>query len=191
MSTEALALLELDGVASGLAALDAMVKQSPVEVLEANLVEPGTFVVLVAGGVAEVEESHGRALDVHGDSIRSDLLLPMVHGALMGGLRGIEHRDRIETLGIVEGADIAATLLSADRALKDSDVRLVGIRVAVALGGRAYFLVSGAQHDVEAALDVSREVLHARGRLHRIECIARPHAEMVEWLLRPAPFKVG
>ena len=191
MSLEALALLELDGVASGLAALDSMVKQSPVEVLEANLVEPGTFVVLVAGGVAEVQESHARALDTHGDAIRSDLLLPMVHEALMNGLRGNERRESIDTLGIVEGSDIAATLLSADRALKDSNVRLVGVRVAVALGGRAYFLVAGAQHDVEAALAVSREMLNLRGRLHRIECIPRPHSEMVEWLLRPAPFKVG
>jgi microcompartment protein CcmL/EutN len=119
------------------------------------------------------------------------MLLPMVHDALVDGLRGAEHRTVDDALGIVEGTDVAATLLSADGALKGADVELVGIRVAVGLGGRAYFLVSGAQHDVQASIDVAASVLEPLGRLHRIELIARPHDEMVVWLLRPAPFRVG
>ena len=191
MNTEALALLEMDGVASGLSALDSMVKQASIEVLEANLVEPGKFLVLVAGGVAEVEESHGRAVEVHKEAITSHMVLSMAHPSLMAGLRGEESTGAPDTIGVIEGTDVAGTLLSADRALKDAQVDLVGIRVAVALGGRGYFLVSGAQHDVEAAIDAAREVLTSRGCLHRTECIARPHSEMVAWLLRPAPFKVG
>ena len=53
---DALAHLELDGVATGLRALDTLVKRAPVDVLEANLVEPGKYLILLAGGVAEVEE---------------------------------------------------------------------------------------------------------------------------------------
>ena len=191
MTTEALSLLELDGVAAGLAAVDVMVKQAEIEVIEANLVEPGTFVVLTGGGVAEVEESHRRALDAFGPSVSSDLFLPMAHPALMNGLRGGERREALETIGIVEGTDIASTLQSADRALKNARVTLVGIRVAVGLGGRAYYLLAGPHHDVEAAIDAARAVLDSRGRLHRTECIARPHPEMIAWLLRPAPFQVG
>lgn len=191
MVTEALSLLELDGVASGLTALDTMVKQAPVDVLEANLVEPGKFLILVAGGVAEVEESHQRAVERHEKALLSSMFLPMVHSSLMGALRGSDCRDGIDTIGVIEGTDVAGTLMSADRALKDSNASMVGIRVAVALGGRGYFLVSGAQHDVEAAIDAARDVLNARGALHRTECIARPHSEMIGWLLRPAPFQVG
>ena len=191
MTTEALSLVELDGVAAGLAAIDVMVKQAKVDVLEANLVEPGTFVILIGGGVAEVEESHRRALDAFGASVSSDLFLPMVHPSLMSGLRGVERREAVDTVGIVEGADIASTIRSADRALKDARVKLVGIRVAVGLGGRAYFVLTGSHHDVEAAIDAARAILESRGRLHRTECIARPHPEMVAWLLRPAPFQVG
>ena len=109
----------------------------------------------------------------------------------MAGLRGVESATAPDTLGVVEGTDVAGTLLSADRALKDAQVTLMGIRVAVALGGRGYFLISGAQHDVEAGISTAREVLESQGSLHRTECIARPHSEMVSWLLRPAPFKVG
>ena len=65
---DALALLELDSVASGLAAVDTLVKRAPVEVLEANLVEPGRFLVLLAGGVAEVEESVSAVVESHADA---------------------------------------------------------------------------------------------------------------------------
>jgi microcompartment protein CcmL/EutN len=188
---DALALIELDSVASGLAALDTMVKQAPIEVLEANLVEPGKFLILYTGGVAEVGESHQRVMDGFAERIHSEMLLPMVHGGLVDGLRGVEHGSVKDALGVIEGTDVASTLLSADAALKGADVELVGIRVAIGLGGRAYYLVSGAQHDVQASIDAATAVLEPRGRLHRTELIARPHAEMVVWLLRPAPFRVG
>ena len=75
--------------------------------------------------------------------------------------------------------------------VKDAAVSLVGIRVAVGLGGRAFFVVHGQQHDVEASVAAGSAVLEASATLHRTEVIARPHAEMVPWLLRTAPFKLG
>ena len=54
MALQALSLIEFASLARGLRALDALVKKAPVEILEANLVEPGKFLVLFAWGVAEV-----------------------------------------------------------------------------------------------------------------------------------------
>jgi microcompartment protein CcmL/EutN len=191
---DALALVEVDSVALGLRALDALVKRAPVAVLEANLVEPGRFLLLYEGGVAEVEEAHRAALEVADGLVVDALLLPQVHPGVLAGLRGVEHRgsaEALDTLGVVEGARVAATLDACDRALKDAAVTLGGLRVAGGLGGRAFFLVHGAQHDVEAALEAGGARLSAHGALHRVECIPRPHEDMVAWLLRPAPFTVG
>ncbi len=189
--SEALALLELDSVASGLRAVDTLVKRAPVEVLEANLVEPGKFLVLLAGGVAEVEESVASVQEVHEAALLSQMMLPRVHAALLDGLRGKEDRTEPDALGVVEGCDVAGTLVACDRALKDADVSLSGLRLAVALGGRAYFVVAGFQHDVEAALQVAGAVLEERGALFRLESIPRPHAEMLPWLLRKPPFQLS
>lgn len=188
---DALALLELDSVATGLAAVDTLVKRAPVEVLEANLVEPGRFLILLTGGVAEVEESLGAVADRHADALQSQMHLPFVHPDLVAGLRGTEHTTAPDTLGVVEGSDVAGTLEAADRSLKDAQVQLAGVRVAIGLGGRAYYVVSGEHNDVEAALDVGQAILEARGTLHRVECITRPHDEMVPWLLRKPPFQLG
>lgn len=189
MSSEALALVEVDSVARGLRALDALVKRAPVQVLEANLVEPGRFLLLFAGGVAEVGEAWDAALDVAGPGTVDKVLLPFAHQALLAGLRGLEDHDgELDTVGVIEGSHVAGTLEACDRSLKEAQVRLAGLRVQGGLGGRAYYVVHGAQHDVEAAIEAGAAVLSARQGLHRTECIARPHEDMLSWLLRPAPF---
>lgn len=192
-SHDALALLEIDAVATGLRCVDTMVKRAEVEILEANLVEPGRFLILFAGGVADVDESWDAALEFAGSAAVGRMKLAFVHPAVLAGLRGVEHRgtaDELDTLGVIEGTGIASVLEACDRALKDAGVNLVGLRIAGGLGGRAFFVVSGAQHDVEAAIDVGGSILDSHGQRHRTELIARPHAELVPWLLRPSPFQV-
>lgn len=193
---DALALVELDSIARGYLALDALVKRAPVRVLEANLVEPGRFLLLFAGGVAEVEESFAAALERAEGGVVDRLLLPMVHPAVLPGLAGRvqvlgPEGQAPDTLGVVESRTVAAGLWACDRALKDAGVRLAGLRLAPALGGRLYFVVEGAQHDVEAALEAATAVLNAQNGLHRVECIARPHEDLIPFLLRPAPFALS
>lgn len=192
LTPEALALVEVDSVARGLRALDLLVKRAPVQVLEANLVEPGRFLLLFAGGVAEVEEAFAAATEHCAESTVDRLLLPMAHPALLAGLRGAEDREgELDTVGVIEGSRIASTLHACDRSLKDAEVALAGVRVAGGLGGRAYYVVHGQQHDVEAAIEAGAAVLEGRKALHRTECIPRPHGEMLAWLLRRAPFDPG
>jgi len=183
-------MVEYDSLACGLKSLDALVKQAPVEVLESNLIEPGRFLILFAGGVAEVEESF-TAATAPAEQVIDSMLLPHVHPDVLSGLRGnvvMRDADQMDTIGVVEGVSVASSLRACDRSLKDADVTLAGLRVCGGLGGRAYYVVFGAQHDVEAAIEVGEEMLG--DRLHRSECIARPHPEMVVWLLRPPSFAV-
>jgi microcompartment protein CcmL/EutN len=188
---EALALIELDSVARGLRAVDAMVKQATVKVHEANLVEPGKYLILFSGPVAEVEESYRAACDVADERLVERMLLSRVHPGLTRGLMGVIDLEDPDCVGVVEGKHVAGVLEACDRSLKDADVQLCGVRVAGALGGKAYYVVHGAQHDVEAALAAGERVLAKRGTLFAIERIARPHPEFLAWLLRPAPFQPG
>ncbi len=188
---EALALIELDSVARGLRAVDAMVKQATVTIHEANLIEPGKYLILFSGSVAEVEESYDAACAVGADRVVERMLLPVVHPGLTQGLMGVMDVDDPDCVGVVEGQHVPGVLEACDRSLKDADVQLCGVRVAGALGGKAYYVVHGAQHDVEEALAAGQRVLDKRGTLFAIERIARPHPEFLVWLLRPPPFQPG
>lgn len=194
MPDDALALVELGSVARGLRVLDALLKQAPVTILEANLVEPGHYLVLFCGGVAEVDESYREALSVGDAAVLDHMMLPFAHPDLLAGLRGAELQrsaDDLDTLGVLEGSRVAPTLAAVDRSLKEASVALAGVRVGVGLGGRAWYVVCGAQHDVEASIEAGQAVLDAAGAAHAVEIIPRPHDEMVPWLLRRPPFSLA
>ena len=189
-TTVSIALLECQGVAIGLRLLDLMLKRSPITVFEANLVEPGKYVILIGGGVAEVEEALDALCDHH-SALLSNLHIPMVHADIWSGLKSsIENTHSFDTLGVVETNLIAGALVACDRALKESYVRLHTLRFGVALGGRGYFIVEGTQHDVEAALDSARKAAQNHGGVLSTECIPRPDDDLIPWLLRDAPFRL-
>lgn len=183
---DALGLIELDGLARGWRALDAMVKESPVRVLGANLVEPGKFLILFGGGVEEVERAQARGLEVGADAVIDRLVLPFAHPRVWACLRGEELAGDVDCLGVLEGRTVAATLEAADAAAKGADVTLVALRVTPALGGRGWFAVTGAQTDVEAAVSIG--VRRVGPRVHRAEVIPAAHPEMLAHVLVAAPF---
>lgn len=190
---DALAVVELNSVANGLRVLDAMVKRAPIEILEANLIEPGKFLILYAGGVAEVEEAQDAAIEQTKDTLIGKMFLPFAHPKLLAGLRGREVRvtaDEYDCIGVIESNLIIGALYGCDRSIKDADVDLTGIRIHGGLGGRAYYVVHGAQHDVEAAIESGKNQAQTHGGVHRVEIIPRPHQDMVSWLLRPYPFQL-
>ena len=193
MSSDAVALLELQGVAAGYACLDIMLKHSPVQILEANLIEPGKFLILYAGGVAEVEEAHQRVLEERGEQVCSELLLPFAHESILSGLRAatqVPKTQDYDCIAVVETKTIAGALLSVDRACKDAIVSLVGLRVSGALGGKGFFVLEGAQHDIESAMETISIAAMEKGGIFHAEVIARPHSEAVEWILKKAPFQL-
>lgn len=187
----ALAMVELDSIARGYRVVDALVKRSPVRLLEANVVEPGKFLVLFSGGVAEVDEAFQAALELGQERILDRLMLPMVHPAIVPALGGAVDSGDPDCLGVVETLTVSSALEACDRALKEAEVALAGLRVVTGLGGKAFFVVHGAQHDVEAALEAARAVLEPREALVELQLIPCPHEDFVDVLLRPAPFRLG
>lgn len=188
---DALALLELGSIARGYRALDALVKEAPVRVIEANLIEPGRFLILTGGGVAEIEAAHRVGLQIAGEDVLDQLVIPFVHAGVWQGLAGAASLGDLDTVGIIEGASIAGVLDACDRALKEADVQLCGLRIATALGGKGFFVVHGSQDAVEAAVATGAAVLTGRNRRVREEVVPRPHADFLTWLLRPAPFSAA
>lgn len=187
---DALALIELDSIARGYKVVDALVKKAPVHLLEVNLVEPGKFLVLFAGDVESVNESYTCALEVAEEHCLDSMNLSMVHEALIPALAGAVDCSDPDTLGIVEGAVVGATLLACDQALKNSSVSLAGLRITPGLGGKAFFVLHGEHADVEAGIASAKEVLSEGEHLIRVECIPAPHPDFVASILRPAPFNL-
>ncbi len=179
--SESLALLEVSSLARGVVAADAVAKRARVELLECGPVSPGKYLVLFAGGVAEVDESLQAGRSAAGESLLDQLFLPQAHSQLLPALRagasGFPHPAAEDTAGLVELHSVAAALRSADAACKAAEVRLQLLHLARGIGGKAWFIVRGDLDSVEAAVQAATQAA-GEGLLAGAEIIARPHGDL-------------
>jgi len=177
----ALALIEVSSIARGMVVSDACVKKAPVRLVASTPISPGRYITVFWGEVAEVEESFGTGIETAGETLVDRLFLPGAHAALLAALLRVDKPGNVDSIGIVETFTVASTLLSADAACKAADVSLLELRLASGIGGKAYYIVSGLLHDVEAALDAGRGIL-AQSQLVRTEVIPRPAPDFADFV---------
>lgn len=174
----ALALLEFASIAAGIQAADAMVKRAPIDIIRAGTVQPGKYLVLIGGEVADVEESLAAGRDVGGTSAVDFVFLPQVHPEVVEALAGVRVPEVTDALGVVETATVAAAIHAADAGIKGAEVRLVEVRLADGLGGKGIVLFAGLVADVEAAVALGVGVLERPDLLVREVVIPQLHVEM-------------
>ena len=155
----ALALLEFETVAGGVAAADTMVKRAPIALLRCGTVHPGRFLVLVGGSVASTEEAYRAGVD-RGESertLRDCVLLPDVHPGLSTAVLGARGELSGEALAVIETTASPALLAAVDAALKSTSVAIGEVRLADDLGGRAVAFLSGTLTAIDSALEICTE----------------------------------
>ena len=178
MMEPALALLEFDSIARGIEAGDAMVKRAPIETIKAGTVQPGKYLVLIAGDVASVEESLEAGRETGAEALLDEVYLPQVHPDVVRAITGGRELPSVQALGIVETTTVAAIIHAADAGRKGAEVRLMEIRLADGLGGKGFCLFAGEVADVEAAVSIGVSVLEREDLLVSSVVIPALHDEM-------------
>jgi microcompartment protein CcmL/EutN len=174
-----LGLVEIASVARGMVVADAMVKRAMVTLIQAHSITPGKFVVVIVGGEEEVEQSMGVAIELSSAALVDRLFLPKADPQLAPAMTGTVQVQQILSLGIIETFSVASAVLAADRAVKAAEVQLVQLRLARGLGGKAYFTLSGELHQLEAAVEAGRAIIHD-GMLLTTEIIPHPHPDLIK-----------
>ncbi|HSM15514.1 MAG TPA: BMC domain-containing protein [Gemmatimonadales bacterium] len=180
MTEPALALIDFSSIATGIEAADAMIKRADIQVLKAGTVQPGRYLVLIGGRVAEVGESLAAGREVGGDAVVDFIFLPHVHPEVVHAIGGGRVPGANEALGVVETTTVPAAIHAADAGIKGADVHLVEVRLADGLGGKGVVLYSGVVGDVEAAVEIGVSVLERPGLVVRKVVIPQLHAAMWE-----------
>jgi microcompartment protein CcmL/EutN len=180
MIEPALALIEFSSIAAGILAADAMVKRAPIDTIKTGTVQPGKYLVLIGGMVADVEESVAAGREVGAAAVVDYILLPQVHPEVVEAVGGGRVPEVTDSLGVIETTTVAASIHAADAGIKGAVVRLVEVRLADGLGGKGIVLFSGLVADVEAAVEIGVGALERPELLVRQVVIPQLHAEMWE-----------
>lgn len=181
----ALAMLEFSSVARGMLAADAMVKRAQVRLIHSGTVQPGKYLVLLGGEVAEVEEALGAGKAMAGSTLDDIVWLPGVHVDVINALRDenqspVLHNQPVEAdaIGIVETRTAPAAVHAGDVAVKGAQIQLLNIRLADGLGGKGLTMLCGQVSDVEAAIDLVKNNIDGTLLLETI-VISQLHIDML------------
>ncbi len=182
----ALAIIEFGSVAVGISAGDAMVKRAAVDHIRAGTVQPGRYLVLIAGTVGEVEESFEAGRLTGRGHILDSMLLADIDQRVVDALVGSRAVGEGEAVGIVETQGVPAIVEAADVGVKGADVTIREIHLADGLGGKGYVVFDGPVSEVEIAVELA--VARAAERLVASRVIAQIHHEMDENLVEAPRF---
>ncbi len=173
-------LLELSSVARGVEAADALLKEADVEMLFSSPVQPGKYVMLFTGSVEDVRLALSRGLEVAGNTLVDQLLIPQIHPQVESGLRrrGGHVNGQLDAIGVIETKTVAASIQAADVALKTATVDLIDLRIANGLGGKSFFTLTGEVSDVRSSVMAGARCADERGQLAEQVVIPRPHANL-------------
>jgi microcompartment protein CcmL/EutN len=177
-------VLELCSVARGVEVADAVLKEAQVELLFATPVQPGKYVMLFTGAVADVRASAARGAALAASDLVDQLVIPQVHEQVVPMLRrrGGRINGVLDAIGVVETTTVASAIASADVALKTATVDLIDFRIANGLGGKSFYALTGEVSDVKSSTAAGAKQAQERGLLAREVVIPQPHAELVRHL---------
>jgi microcompartment protein CcmL/EutN len=183
MTRNAIGLIELSSIAAGFAVTDAMLKAADVELLLARTICSGKYMVLVRGDVAAVEASV-RAGTAAGDfSVIDSFVIPNVDEQVFPAIAGTNEVEVLEALGAIESFSVASLIEAADAAVKAANVKLIELRLAMALGGKAFVTMTGDVAAVEAAVSAGAAVVAQKGLLVNRVVIPSPRPELLREMI--------
>lgn len=179
MSRNSIGLIELTSIAAGFNCCDAMLKAADVELLLSRSICSGKYIVMVRGEVASVEASVSAGVSLGNFSIIDTFVIPNLHESVFPAIAGSNKIEALEALGIVESFSVASLIEGADAAVKAANVELIEIRLAMALGGKAFVTMTGNVAAVQASVDAAAQVVGQKGMLVNKVVIAHPRPELL------------
>ncbi len=183
MEMNSLGLVELTSIAAGMEAADIMLKTSEVELILSRTICSGKYMVLVGGQVAEVQTAVDAVTNQLDYAIIDTFVIPNVHKDIFPALSGHSGVEQLEALGILEAYSVASLIEGADAAVKAATVRIIEIRLAMALGGKAFCTITGEVAAVRSAVESGAEVISEKGLLVNKVVIAQPRPELLSEMI--------
>lgn len=172
----AIGLLELKNITRGILAADAMLKAANVEILMAQAMCPGKYVVMVAGDVGAVQSAVKTGTSVSGsENVVDEFVLSNLHDSVFPALSGCTEIKEVRSLGIIESYSVASAIIAADTAVKASNVELIEVRLARGMGGKAMVTLTGDVGAVTAAIRAGSNAIKDSGFLVDQLVLPAPH----------------
>jgi microcompartment protein CcmL/EutN len=177
MNQKAIGLIELSSVAAGFQVADAMLKAANVQLLLSRSICSGKYMVLIGGDIAAVQSAVDTGAEAANGCLIDQFVIANVHADVIAAMGRSTVPPMGGALGILEAFSVASLIEGADAAAKAANVTLLEIRLAMALGGKAFVTMTGDIGSVQSAVQAGRGAIAERGLLVNAVVISRPHPD--------------
>jgi microcompartment protein CcmL/EutN len=178
MNDKSIGLLELSSIAAGFLVADTMLKASNVRILLSRSICSGKYMVLIGGETAAVEAATAAGEEAAHGCLIDSLTVANLHPDVITAIGRTRPSQPEGALGILESFNVATMIKAADAAVKAANVELLELRLAMALGGKAFCTITGDVASVQAAVAAGRAVIAEVGVLVNAVVISRPHPDV-------------
>ncbi len=174
----AVGLLENSSIAVGVEAADAMCKMAQVELVQAQVIARGKYIILISGPVGEVESSMRTGIEMAGGTLIHQFIIRNVHKHVLDALEKRRVVKQLDALGIIETKDAVAALHAADAAAKSAKVHLLDVKTVLP-GGKGYVSMTGDVGSVRTAVGAGIQVV-PEGMLVKHVVIPQPDTQLLK-----------
>jgi microcompartment protein CcmL/EutN len=178
MMEKSIGLIELSSVAAGFEGADTMLKAGNVRLLLSRSICSGKYMVLIGGDTAAVSAAVAAGAETADGCLIDQFVISNVHPEVFVALGRTQPVQPDGALGILESFNVATMIQAADAAAKAANVSLLEVRLAMALGGKAFCTMTGDVASVKAAVAAGRQVISDAGVLVNAVVISRPHPDV-------------
>jgi microcompartment protein CcmL/EutN len=178
MNERSIGLIELSSVAAGFAVADTMLKAGNVRLILSRSICSGKYMVLIGGETAAVQSAVQAGAGEAGGCLIDSFVIANAHPEVFTALGRAAPVEPTGALGVLEAFNVATLIQGADAAAKAADVTLLEIRLAMALGGKAFVTMTGDVGSVQSAMAAGRKVIADAGVLVNAVILSRPHPDV-------------
>lgn len=178
-----LGMLEFISIPAGIEAADSMLKVAEVELVTAQPVCAGKYIVIISGEVSAVKSSIETGSKSAGVKLINSLIIPNVDTQVPRAIGGYTDIGPISSVGAIETYSLCSAVQVADAAVKAAEVTLIEIRLGRGLGGKSYVTLTGDVSAVETAAKAAAELEEVQGLLADSVVIPSIHPDLGQALL--------
>ena len=170
-------IVEFRSIAIGIGAVDTIVKASNVKIMDAKTICAGKYYIIFSGGVSEVKNSINQIISEGETFIIDYAQISNAYPEIFSAINQTSEINQLKAIGIVETITSPSILIAADKALKASDIELVEVRIARALGGKNLCIINGEISAVKESISEAIKYAQDKDFLVDYRVIASPHAD--------------
>lgn len=134
--------------------------------------------VLIGGETAPVTAAVEAGCETAGGCLIDSFVIANIHPDVFVALGRTQPAETSGALGVIESFNVATLIQAADAVAKSAVVQLLEVRLAMAMGGKAFCSMTGDVASVQSGVAVGRQVLADAGVLVNSVVISRPHPDV-------------